>query len=866
MVGLFTCQHERGGVRKLCMLRAIVACFMALVVVVPPSAYAAEPVCTVNGTSYEDLSIALDEAPDGASIDLLTDASISGVKRLSKSLAINLGGNTLTCGTLSQSSTSNKLSVSNGSLNGLISVKNLTLDGVTVIGRNQNGGVVAASDSSTISKSNITNTHNVIDGKTSAALSVGGKGSHRVENSTFSGKSAVYVNNPSGAVTFDSCELSGLVSGSSAINLYSSGAVNLLITNSKVTAHEAGKAFSGSWNTAGKIEFGEGNAVSGLILVSGRDNSTNTYELKISGGTFTAAGQIPFIPQAPEFNAQMLERLNVTGGTFDVDVSSVLRSGYQCVKNSDGTWGVYDDVTASGYYTLASDGSKVKHSSIAQAIANGEGTVFVSRNASLTDDDAKLLSSASRKLSCAPGVMLSYDGTPAQLLGCLPSAQDLSVSLKVADAVVTLRGVGISEGKIVACSAGITDKNVSQFEALIAKGFTFDATSSNYRVIATPETGALVGNLWYPDLSLAVTAASIDDASEPISETITMLSDYEGDIEVVYPKAAFTIDFAGHVINGGSGNGLIIAPVYIGGSLASSPDGCSINLKNGKILADGMGIGTNGVLQDVGLSLSGMEVISGSHGMYLAANGNTVILDSSVRGDNVGVELRAGTLRVAGNSAVSGGKGEPSVTPNASGTTASNVAVAVVQHTTKHPINMVIESGSFEGGAALLQADPHQNDAGNVLIDVRDGEFLGDVTSEDCSGFIKGGSFSDESAGKYIAEGTEFVKGEDGLFGVEDKKPVVPPVTDPDDGDEGGQGDKPIAPPVTDPDEGGNGGQGNNPNNPPAAGADGAGQGGAEPKPILPATGDNSVIAVIACAACALACGGLGCVYRRKMQ
>ena len=97
---------------------------------------------------------------------------------------------------------------------------------------------------------------------------------------------------------------------------------------------------------AGVIEFGQGNAFSGPIVVSGRDNSSNVYELKVSGGTFSNGGQMPFVPQAPEFNAQMLERLNVVGGTFDMDVTPVLRSGFQCFQNLDGTWSVSDDVTA----------------------------------------------------------------------------------------------------------------------------------------------------------------------------------------------------------------------------------------------------------------------------------------------------------------------------------------------------------------------------------------------------------------------------------------------------------------------------------------------------------------------------------------
>ena len=330
----------------LCMMLAVSAFVVALAAAVPSRALAADPVCSVNGTNYDDLGVAIDEAPDGASVVLLSDASVSGVKRIDKSLSFDLGGNVLTCGTLNQTSPSYSLAISNGNVNGLVSAKNLTLTGVTVSGNTQNGGVVSASASSAITDCVIANTYDVVNGRTSAALSIGGSGSHTVTGCTFSGKSAIYFNNPSGVVRLDNCTATGLVSGSSALNMYASGDVDVALTNCVVTAHGEGKAFSGSWNMAGVIEFGQGNAFSGPIVVSGRDNSSNVYELKVSGGTFSNGGQMPFVPQAPEFNAQMLERLNVVGGTFDMDVTPVLRSGFQCFQNLDGTWSVSDDVTA----------------------------------------------------------------------------------------------------------------------------------------------------------------------------------------------------------------------------------------------------------------------------------------------------------------------------------------------------------------------------------------------------------------------------------------------------------------------------------------------------------------------------------------
>lgn len=347
--------------------------------------------------------------------------------------------------------------------------------------------------------------------------------------------------------------------------------------------------------------------------VSGRDTSTNVYGLKI------------------------------TGGTFAVDVSSLLRSGYECVQNADGIWSVFDDVTASGYYTLADDGSRVKHENIASAIADGKGAVYVARDAVLSSADTKDLSAAGKVLASAPGVTVSFDGTAAELLADLSDAEDLNVTVNAASGTETLRGVGITGGKLVACTAGIASKNAAEYEPLLAENHVFDTTYSDYRIIALPAEGALVGSFWYADLDAAITAASIDDVKEPVCETIIMLSDAEGPIDIVYPKATFTIDFAGRTIKGGEGNGIVIVPV-------------------------------------------------------------------------------------------------------------------------------VIEQSVFEGGAALIEADPHANDAGNVSLEVNGGVFKGAVDSEGCTGFIKGGSFRDEGAGAFIAEDSTLVKGDDGMFGVQ-KKP-----------------------------------------------------------------------------------------------
>lgn len=80
--------------------------------------------------------------------------------------------------------------------------------------------------------------------------------------------------------------------------------------------------------------------------------------------------------------------------------------------------------------------------------------------------------------------------------------------------------------------------------------------------------------------------------------------------------------------------------------------------------------------------------------MYLAGNAETTINGGSVTGDITGIEIRAGKL-VLNNCDVTGGYGDVTAVANGNGATVSNAALAVSQHTTKKPINVTVNGGSF---------------------------------------------------------------------------------------------------------------------------------------------------------------------------
>ena len=166
------------------------------------------------------------------------------------------------------------------------------------------------------------------------------------------------------------------------------------------------------------------------------------------------------------------------------------------------------------------------------------------------------------------------------------------------------------------------------------------------------------------------------------------------------------------------------------------------------------------------------------NGMYLAGYAETTITDSTIISNSegsTGIEIRAGKLTINGNSSVQGGTGETNIAPNGNGSTTNNVALAVVQHTTKLPTEVTINGGTFTGGAALFEQNAQNNDneaVAKIKIEVNSGNFTGQIFSQNKTGFITGGTFSSGVA-EYVAEGSYSVGQENGTFIVSSEKPVA---------------------------------------------------------------------------------------------
>lgn len=181
-------------------------------------------------------------------------------------------------------------------------------------------------------------------------------------------------------------------------------------------------------------------------------------------------------------------------------------------------------------------------------------------------------------------------------------------------------------------------------------------------------------------------------------------------------------------------------------------------------LTGGNGITMSGKISAEGTSnklvLDGATIQADGHAIYQAGGAATsfTLNNSNITGVLTGIEVRAGNLTV-NNCTITGGNSF-NVSANGNGTTTDGAGIAIAQHTTKQPINVVVNGGTISGKYALYESNPQNNDAdaiSQVKLSIAGGTFVGDVYSQDIDGFITGGTFSSKPDARYIASGYEAV-------------------------------------------------------------------------------------------------------------
>lgn len=314
---------------------------------------------------------------------------------------------------------------------------------------------------------------------------------------------------------------------------------------------------------------------------------------------------------------------------------------------------------------------------------------------------------------------------------------------------------------------------------------------------------AKIGETEYPTLEAAFAAVTTTNAT-----TITLLNDADVKNKIIISDGKnITLDLGGHNVTistlgmffyvnnatftvNGSGSikeaAAYLAPIIMTGGPAGSENYSVVNVNNGVTLEGwagmfidqnkgnnygmvfnaenatlmgkndtngdaGVGLYVNGQINaNVKISLTNATVSGTGDGMYLAGAADTTINGGSVTSNCTGIEIRAGSLTL-NNCNVTGGNGSVTTNANGNGATSENVALAVIQHTTKLPIHVEINGGTFKGTAALLESNPQKNPeeaTKQVGIIVNGGNFEGMVCKaepKDGSSLgVMGGSFNSD--------------------------------------------------------------------------------------------------------------------------
>ncbi len=318
---------------------------------------------------------------------------------------------------------------------------------------------------------------------------------------------------------------------------------------------------------------------------------------------------------------------------------------------------------------------------------------------------------------------------------------------------------------------------------------------------------AKIGTTEYATLEDAFTAVATTDAT-----TITLLNDAVVNNKIIISDGKnITLDLGGHNVTistlgkffyvnnatftvNGSGSikeaAAYLAPIIMTGGPAGSENYSVVNVNNGVTLEGwagmfidqnkgnnygmvfnaenatltgrndtnneaGVGLYVNGTINaNVKIALTNVALSGTGDGMYLAGAADTTINGGSVTSSCTGIEIRAGSLTL-NNCNVTGGNGSVTTNANGNGSTSENVALAVIQHTTKLPIHVEINGGTFKGTAALLESNPQKNPeeaTKQVGIIVNGGNFEGMV----CKAEPKDGSSLGVMDGSFNSDVTAY--------------------------------------------------------------------------------------------------------------
>lgn len=191
-----------------------------------------------------------------------------------------------------------------------------------------------------------------------------------------------------------------------------------------------------------------------------------------------------------------------------------------------------------------------------------------------------------------------------------------------------------------------------------------------------------------------------------------------------------------------------------------------LTVNGGIIKGYNYGITGNGTRHGTEITINGGTIEATSTketeegtGIYHPQDGTLTVTGGIITGFGSGIEIRSGKLTVEGGT-ISSTADKFVAKKNNNGTTIIGAAVAVSQHVTNKDLNVTISNGTLNGFYALYEEDLEDEKVSNIAMTVTGGTLNGKVSSENCTGFIKGGTFTNfnpaypkDTESAYVASG-----------------------------------------------------------------------------------------------------------------
>ena len=711
-----------------------------LFVITPVKAVFAESVCKIGSTEYSKISACISNATDNTqtTIVLLLDRSENITIPTNKNIILDLNGYTL-----SNSGTTNKSNVITN--NGTLEIKNGNITSIAPTGAiNNNKDAVI-----TITSGNYTatDTRQVLYNNGGTATISGG-------NLTSDTSERATVHNLNNGVLNG---IGGKIVSNNAYAVYNEkGTLNIGTLNG--IYNKSTPVIQG--NTYGVIAKNNYNIYDGII-------KGGTYHVGIAAGspmTITDDEGETKVDDIEDFSEKELGE-EIIGGTtystltYDLDPSTIATITFDpvggevtptykkiIIGNSIGSLPTPQKInnTFDGWFTSSTGGDKITSSTkLSSNVTYYAHWTYVDPNTVASVEGYSGTMSLEDAFALGGKITLLKDViVPSSLVMDKKTTLDLNGhTISLDNNTTTINNDVVIKDSTSSKNGLITSKNdftviVSSTGSLTHKGGTIEGLG-DYGAVRNQGTLEIDGGT----VTNTSDMYAILNENDLVMKSGTVYSSGGTAIQVSFDS---TFEMNGGLVKTDAENEQAInlsansiATINGGKVEAINTNGAGIGtfgystlvVNDGTIKGYDMAIAGNGneYNGNVSITINGGDIIATDGvAMYLPQRNSTTIINGGNISGPSAIEIRAGDL-IINDGIITATSDTYSIIPNSNGTTSKGTALAVVQHTSKQPIRVVINGGEFEAKAPVVEANPMENPQeaiDKVLITIKQGDFV----------------------------------------------------------------------------------------------------------------------------------------------